>query len=111
MEVKNIIGKNKKVKISGESIIQELNERNISLKVFTIDLFGSLGPQAHAYFNEIKKTTNKDRWFGTTYQTTCPSIWDKQTLKMNIKHHLLQTLETIYQQPWRREPKIKSTTS
>ena len=41
--------------ISGESIIQELNTRNITLKAFTVDLFGSIGPQAHSYFYEVHK--------------------------------------------------------
>ena len=41
--------------ICGESIIEEINKNNITLKAFTFDHFGSLGPQAEKYFYDIKK--------------------------------------------------------
>ena len=43
------------INISGENIINEINKENIVLKAFTIDQFGTLGPQANEYFNNIKK--------------------------------------------------------
>ena len=39
-----------KIMTSGESIIQELNEQNITLFPFTFDKYGSMGPLATSYF-------------------------------------------------------------
>ena len=118
--------------ISGESIIHELNKQNITLKAFTIDQFGTLGPQAESYFYNVKETktieneqtikkisiparkanqknkeekiykalfkkanegwhlTNKETWFGSTYQTTVPSTWGNLYLHVNINHAIIK---------------------
>ena len=47
MEVKKYNRPSQKIKtinISGENIINEINKENITLKAFTIDQFGTLGP-------------------------------------------------------------------
>ena len=36
---------------------------------------------------------NKDRWFGTTYQITCPSTWGRQTLNINLNHHFYKHIK------------------
>ena len=41
---------------SGEAIIQQINKMNITLKAFTFDQFGSMGPQAENYFYDIEET-------------------------------------------------------
>ena len=51
--------------VSGEAIIHELNEQNITLLPFTFDDFGSMGPLATSYFFDNKNT---------------PSITDKKIL-------------------------------
>ena len=48
--------------ISGESIMKEMNNQNITLLSFTFDDHGAMGPLANKYFNDIKITptiTNK----------------------------------------------------
>ena len=37
--------------------MNEINKQNITLKAFTMDQFGALGPQANNYFFNIKNTT------------------------------------------------------
>ena len=48
--------------ISGESIMKEINNQNITLLPFTFDDHGAMGPLANKYFNNTKTTptiTNK----------------------------------------------------
>ena len=55
-----------------------------------------LKTKKYSLFKSAKKwceLTNKDRWFGSTYQLTSPSNWGKYYLAMNLNTSIIQHIK------------------
>ena len=74
--------------MSGEFIIQELHERNITLKAFYFDQFGAMGPQGFSFFYETNNTPTMNNSKKLS-SFTDSGLFTYKTNEFDIKHKAL----------------------